>query len=66
MEITKQQLAGMIDHSLLKPNATRDQLRKLCEEAMDYRFKAVCVNPIHVAEAVQMLKGSKVLVCSVV
>lgn len=66
MKITKQQLAGMIDHSLLRPNATREQLKKLCEEAMAYRFKTVCVNPIHVAEAVQLLKGSKVLVCSVV
>jgi deoxyribose-phosphate aldolase len=66
MKITKEQLAGMIDHSLLRPNATREQLKKLCEEAMDYRFKAVCVNPIHVTEAVQLLKGSKVLVCSVV
>jgi len=59
-------LAGMIDHSLLKPNATWEQLKKLCEEAISYGFKAVCVNHIHVAEAAQMLKGSKVLVCSVV
>jgi len=66
MRITKQQLAGIIDHSLLRPNATREQLKKLCEEAMDYRFKAVCVNPIHVAEAVQLLRDSKVLVCSVI
>lgn len=66
MKMTKQQLAGMIDHSLLKPNATREQLKKLCREAVEYGFKAVCVNPIHVAEAVQMLEGSKVLVCSVV
>jgi len=66
MKITKQQLVGMIDHSLLRPNATREQLKKFCEEAMAYRFKAVCVNPIHVPEAVQLLKGSKVLVCSVV
>lgn len=66
MKITKEQLSNMIDHSLLKPNATREQLVKLCEEAMEYRFKAVCVNPIHVAEAAQLLKGSKVLVCSVV
>jgi deoxyribose-phosphate aldolase len=66
MKITKEELADRIDHSLLRPNATREQLKKLCEEAMDYRFKAVCVNPIHVAEAVQLLKGSMVLVCSVV
>lgn len=66
MKITKEHLSNMIDHSLLRPNATHDQLVKLCQEAMEYQFKAVCVNPIHVEEAVQMLEGSKVLVCSVV
>jgi deoxyribose-phosphate aldolase len=66
MKISTRQLASMIDHSLLRPNATREQLRKLCEEAMTYGFKAVCVNPIHVADAAQMLKGKEVLVCSVV
>lgn len=66
MKISTRQLASMIDHSLLRPNAAREQLRKLCEEAMAYGFKAVCVNPIHVADAAQMLKGKEVLVCSVV
>ncbi len=66
MKITRQQLASMIDHSLLRPNATREQLKKLCEEAMAYGFKAVCVNPIHVADAAQMLKGKEILICSVV
>jgi len=66
MKMTRRQLASMIDHSLLRPNATREQLRKLCEEAMAYGFKAVCVNPIHVADAAQMLKGKEALVCSVV
>jgi deoxyribose-phosphate aldolase len=66
MKITRQQLSSMIDHSLLRPNATREQLRTLCEEAMTYGFKAVCVNPVHVADAAQMLKGKEVLVCSVV
>ncbi len=64
--ITKVQLAGMIDHSLLKPQSTRTELKKLCTEAMQYEFKAVCINPIHVADAVTFLKGSPVLVCSVV
>ena len=66
MKMTRRQLASMIDHSLLRPNATREQLKKLCEEAMAYGFKAVCVNPIHVADAAQLLKGKEVLVCSVV
>ena len=63
---TKQQLAAMIDHSLLRPNATREQLKKLCEEATAFGFKAVCINPVHVADAVRLLKGKETLVCSVV
>ena len=63
---TKKQLAAMIDHSLLRPNATREQLKKLCEEAIAFGFKAVCINPVHVADAVQMLGGKETLVCSVV
>ena len=66
MKITKQQLAEMIDHSLLRPNATLNELKKLCEESIQYGFKAVCVNPVHVEEAVRILKGSKVLISSVV
>jgi len=66
MKITRPQLASMIDHSLLKPHATREQLRQLCDEAIAYGFKAVCVNPVHVADAAQMLKGKEPLVCSVV
>jgi deoxyribose-phosphate aldolase len=66
MKITKQQLAEMIDHSLLRPNATLKELEELCEESIEYGFKAICVNPIHVGDAVRMLKGSKVLICSVV
>jgi deoxyribose-phosphate aldolase len=66
MKITKEQLAGMIDHSLLKPQSTRKELQKLCAEAVSYGFKAVCVNPIHVADAAALLKGEPPLVCSVV
>ncbi len=66
MKITREQLAGMIDHSLLRPSATGEELKKLCTEAIEYGFKAVCVNPIHVGEAAGMLKSQRVLVCSVV
>jgi deoxyribose-phosphate aldolase len=66
MKITKQQLASMIDHSLLKPNSTLEELKKTCQEAIEYRFKAVCINPIFVGEAASLLKGTDVLVCSVV
>ena len=64
--ITRQQLAKMIDHSLLRPNATREELKRLCEESIEYGFKAVCVNPTHVADASLFLKGHDVLVCSVI
>jgi deoxyribose-phosphate aldolase len=66
MKITREQLAGMIDHSLLKPQSTREELKKLCGEAVAYGFKAVCVNPVHVADAAALLKGEVPLVCSVV
>ena len=66
MKMTKEQLAQMIDHSLLRPNATREELKKFCQESVEYRFKAVCINPVHVKEAVQLLDGKNVLVCSVV
>lgn len=64
--ITKAQLAGSIDHSLLRPQSTRDELKKLCAEAVQYVFKAVCINPVHVGDASSFLKGSGVLICSVV
>ncbi|MCE5263365.1 MAG: deoxyribose-phosphate aldolase [Deltaproteobacteria bacterium] len=66
MKITRKELAGMIDHSLLKPPSTREELKKLCTEAVAYGFKAVCVNPVHVADAAALLKGESPLVCSVV
>jgi deoxyribose-phosphate aldolase len=66
MKITKQQLASMIDHSLLRPNATLEELKRVCREAIDYKFKAVCINPIFVEEAASLLKETEVLVCSVV
>ncbi len=59
-------LAAAIDHTLLRPEATRDQIRKLCREARDYGFAAVCVNPLWVAEARALLAGTKVAVASVV
>jgi deoxyribose-phosphate aldolase len=66
MTIRRKELAGMIDHSLLRPQSTREELKKLCSEAIAHRFKAVCVNPVHVAEAAALLDGEAPLVCSVV
>ena len=66
MKITKEALAAMIDHSLLRPQSTREELKTLCAEAVENGFKAVCVNPVHVADAALLLKGETPLVCSVV
>jgi deoxyribose-phosphate aldolase len=59
-------VASMIDHTLLKPNATRSEIEKLCREAAELRFATVCVNPTWVAYAAARLRGSGVGVCSVV
>src|SRR5579871_512509 len=59
-------VAGLIDHTLLKPDATRAQIQKLCREAAEFQFATVCVNPGWVALAANLLAGSGVGVCSVV
>ena len=59
-------VAGLIDHTLLKPEATRSDIEKLCREAAEFRFATVCVNPAWVALAAARLKGTGVGVCSVV
>lgn len=59
-------LATYIDHTLLKPDATSDRIDKLCDEAREYRFAAVCVNPVWVRRAAARLRGSGVRVASVV
>ena len=56
----------LIDHTLLKATATKEDIKKLCEEARRYHFKSVCVNPCFVAYANELLKDSDVLVCTVV
>ena len=64
--LTAKELARYIDHTLLKPEATPDQITKLCEEAKEYSFASVCVNPTNVALAAKLLKGSVVKVCTVI
>jgi deoxyribose-phosphate aldolase len=63
---TDGRLAHLIDHTLLKPEATQDQIAQLCYEARKYRFASVCVNPGNVKLCTQLLKGSGVPVCVVV
>jgi deoxyribose-phosphate aldolase len=59
-------LARYIDHTLLKPAATEEQIRKLCAEALEFNFRSVCINPTWVSLAASLLRGSDVLTCTVV
>ncbi|HIC89020.1 MAG TPA: deoxyribose-phosphate aldolase [Anaerolineae bacterium] len=59
-------LARLIDHTLLKPDATADQIRRLCAEAREFLFASVCVNPTWVSLCAQELAGTSVGVCTVV
>lgn len=59
-------LAKVIDHTLLKPAATRAQIETLCREAAEHGFCSVCVNPYWVALAAQLLKGTGVKTCTVI
>ena len=59
-------IAAMIDHTLLKADATRQQIETLCQEAKDYKFFSVCVNPTWVRTCRDLLTGSGVKVCTVI
>ena len=59
-------LARLIDHTLLKPDATEAQIRKLCQEAKQYHFASVCVNPTWVPLVAEELAGTDVDVCTVI
>jgi deoxyribose-phosphate aldolase len=66
LQISHIELAGRIDHTLLKPEATSEQIRRLCEEAKQYGFHAVSINPRWVPLASDLLHGSNVAVGGVV
>jgi deoxyribose-phosphate aldolase len=59
-------IAGLIDHTLLKPDATEDEIAQLCYEARKYTFASVCVNPTHVELCAELLRDTKVKVCTVI
>ncbi|MGE8078197.1 deoxyribose-phosphate aldolase [Peribacillus loiseleuriae] len=61
-----QNVANLIDHTLLKADATKAQIKQLCEEAREHHFASVCVNPTWVAYASELLAGSDVVVCTVI
>jgi deoxyribose-phosphate aldolase len=59
-------LVKLIDHTILKPEATDEDIEKLCNEAKQYRFYSVCVNPVWVPKARTLLRGTDVKICAVV
>jgi len=59
------EIARLIDHTLLKPEASREDVRRVCGEALRYGFASVCVNPWHVSQVAEFLRGSKSAVCTV-
>jgi deoxyribose-phosphate aldolase len=66
IESVPEDLAKLIDHTLLRPEATYDDIDKLCDEARRYGFASVCVNPMHVKRCVARLKGASSVVCTVI
>lgn len=59
-------LARFVDHTLLRPDATRADVERLCAEAREFGFAAVCVNPVWARLAAGLVRGSAVAACSVV
>lgn len=59
-------IPSMIDHTLLRPEATREMIRTLCNEAIEYKFGAICVNPYHVSFCKDILKDSSVKIATVI
>lgn len=59
-------LAGLIDHTLLKPEATEQEIIKLCQEAKEYQFASVCVQPVWVKTCAEQLRDTPVKVCTVI
>ncbi|MBT9164185.1 MAG: Deoxyribose-phosphate aldolase 1 [candidate division WS2 bacterium] len=64
--MTPKELSLFFDHTLLKPDATREDIEKLCQQGISYNFYSLCVHPCHVPMVLNTLKGSQVKVCSVV
>ena len=59
-------IARLIDHTALKPDTSAEDIESLCQEALDYSFASVCINPCYVRLASKLLRGSEVAVCTVI
>jgi deoxyribose-phosphate aldolase len=66
LKLSAQEIAGIIDHTLLKPDATLYEINQHCEEAMQNKFASVCVNPSYVDTCFNLIKSSNVKVCTVI
>lgn len=66
VQTVDREMARYIDHTLLKPEATKKQIQKLCQEAVEYGFHSVCVNSGYVKYAAELVRGTPVKVCAVV
>ena len=66
LAISRKKLAKMMDSTVVKPTATKNQIEKLCKEAIQYCFGCVCVNPVYVKMAATLLKDSNVKICSTI
>ena len=66
LQYDKNYISSLIDHTLLKPTATKQDIVKLCEEAKKYGFFAVCVNPMYVSFCKSLLRDTSVKVCTVI
>ncbi len=64
--MNKQTLAGMIDHTVLKPATSVEEVRKVCKEAIENGFFSVCINPCNIELGAELLKDSEVKVCTVI
>jgi deoxyribose-phosphate aldolase len=62
----KDVIASMIDHTILKPEASKKKVQKICEEAVENNFASVCINPCNVTMCAVLLKGSNIKVCTVI
>lgn len=62
----KMKIAQMIDHTILKANATEAEVKALCEQAIQYQFATVCINPCYIPQAVHLLQGTDVGITTVV
>jgi deoxyribose-phosphate aldolase len=65
VKLSREELAGIIDHTLLKPDASAEDIKRLCSEACEFKFASVCCNPFFVPLCRKLLKD-EIIICSVI